>query len=362
MEHSEYSKLRVAQYLRENVELQAALGINCNALFELHHLGMGEHNLNYWFKASTSEQKYVLRVNVTPQPFHDDQVLYEYEALKAIEPSGCTPKALYLDNSSKALGKGTLVVEYCEGDELDFDHLRPGDLRCAAQLMANIHAVDIGDNCFVHRPEDPLRELFAECMQRFEFYVTSAFEDARVTKWVEAFIEATKPQLNTKRYDADCTHIVNTETLPSHFLIPEGSAIQAASASGDSGMFCVSPGTFVDWERPIIGEVAQDVSYFVSPTTTFWDSEYLFPANQIEGFIEDYWRAVNGRFEPGNFDERFRAFFMVTALRNITWCCRALVQFGSNPNLHRTKRAERKLPIYLSDDFMQLLATECFNL
>lgn len=348
------------RYVLGNVALKNAIGLENDVDIELQPLGMGEHNVNY--RLDASGRSFVLRINVAKQPFHDDQVAYEFSALKALEPSGRAPEPVYLDNSPDAPGAGALVIGFCDGDMLDFDRLRPGDLQCAAQIMADVHAVPIAPCCPLHRPADPLRELFDECVQRFEVYRSSAFEDARVTKWAHRFIEAAKPVLETKRLPGDCSHIVNTETLPSHFLIPAASALDAAANDKGAGPFCSNPGYFVDWERPIVGEVAQDVAYFVSPTTTFWDSEFLFPSNQVDAFVEDYWRAVDGRFERGNFDERFRAFRMMTALRSVTWCCRALIAYSEGSKEHTTEKTARKLPVYLSDDFMTLLAEECFGL
>ena len=168
-------------YLLDNVALRAALGVVGDSVLEPHPLGMGEHNLNYWLDVPLGE-RYVLRVNVAPQPFHDNQVAYEFAALTALVPSGCTPRPVYLDDAPSAPGKGALVISYCEGEQLDFDNLRPGDLQCAAQLMADVHAVPVADDCPLFRPTDPLRTLFEECLRRFELYRSSAFEDARITK------------------------------------------------------------------------------------------------------------------------------------------------------------------------------------
>lgn len=329
----------VGAYLRDNAALRAAVGVAPGEVLEACPLGSGEHNLNYQFEAGG--RKFVLRVNVAPQPFHENQVAYEFAALQALAPSGCTPLPVYLDDSPAALGKGVIVESFCEGRALDFDNLQPGDLDCAVRLMADVHAVPVAAGCPLHRPVDSLRGLFEECLARFEIYRASAFEDARITKWAERFIKAAERALAASRQPADGNRIVNTETLPSHFLIAEGG------------------GAFVDWERPIIGEVAQDVAYFVSPTTTFWDSDFLFPSSQVDALVEDYWRAVDGRFERGSFDDRFRAWRMMTALRSTTWCCRALVDY-SRPDAHKTQRTIEKLPIYLSDDFMNLVADECF--
>lgn len=345
-------------YVRSNAALRSAVGIGDNGQVTLSPLGMGEHNKNYLLEAGG--ERFVLRVNVVKQPFHDDQVAYEFAALEELSSSGCTPQPVYLDNSAEALGEGVLVESFCEGDMLDFDHLRPGDLRCAAQIMADLHAIPVGTQTKLHKPVDPLRELFDECVQRFELYRSSAYEDARITRWAQWFLDESEKALQAPCSREDFTHIVNTEPLPSHFLIPADAAREAAGNDEPSGAFCANPGSFVDWERPIVGEVAQDVAFFTTPTVTFWDSEFLFPSSQVEAFVDDYWRAVDGRFERGLFDERFAAWRKMTALRSVMWCCRALITYSGNVKAHTTEKTVRKLPVYLSDDFMQYIADECF--
>ena len=352
---------KAERYLERNGALREAIGADGEEKLVLQPLGAGEHNLNFLLDVPSSGQTYVLRINLVMQPFHDDQVAYEFGALEALESCGRTPKPVYLDNGPEALGNGVLVISYCEGDELDFDNLRPGDLLCAAQIMADVHAVSVEEGCTVFRPRDPLRALYDECVQRFKSYRASGFEDARITRWVESFMRAAESSLATRCRPEDCVHIINTETLPSHFLIPSQSAACAAGAADDGGRFCEKPGYFIDWERPIVGEVAQDVAYFVSPTTTFWDSEYLFPANDVEAFVDAYWRAVDGRFERGSFDERFRAFRMMTALRSATWFCKSLGAYVAGEG-HMTEKTARKFPAYLSDDFMEMLARDCFGM
>lgn len=350
-----------AAYLRTNIELRAALGIDENALLEPKPLGRGEHNNNYVFGDPSTGRKYVLRVNVLSQPFHENQVRYEYDALRSLEQSGRTPKALYVDDSKRLLDYGALVISFCEGEMLDFDSLRPGDLQCAAQLMADIHAVRVSDACPLHRPQDPLRELFDECLGRFEYYLSSGFEEQRITRWMQRYIDAARPALEVPCAREDTLHIINTETLASHFLILKASAQEATrNADKGTGRFCDSPGFFVDWERPIIGEPAQDLAFFVAPTTTYWDSEFMFPRQNIEAFLDDYWRAVDGRFATGAFEERFWAYLKVSVLRSAMWCCKALARYGAGGSGPTTQKTKSKLPIFLSDEFNERIFEECF--
>ncbi len=342
------------RYVDGNDALRCAIGASPEDSLRLSPLGEGEHNVNLKLDVvrthatdacakARRDASYVLRVNVLPQPFHADQVRYEYDALRCVAPSGCTPLPLFLDGSESAPGEGVLVEAFCPGPELDFDALAPDDLVRAAHIMAAYHAVPVPESCTLHRPADPLRELFQECCERFDLYRASAFEDARVTRWAERLCALTARAIDQAGEPDDAAHIVNTEPLASHFLLPRGS---------DSGWF-------VDWERPIVGEVAQDLAFFLAPTTTFWDSSYLFPRADISAFLDAYWDAVDGRFERGRSDERFSAWMKVSVLRAVAWCCKALIRYGGSDE-HQTDKTAKKLPIYLSDGFLEMLMDECF--
>ncbi len=342
-------------YLEGSPALKAALGLPEDRPIQVRAIGEGEHNRNYEFSAG--DERYVLRVNVASQPFHANQVRYEFQALEALIPSGCTPLPLYLDDTPRALGKGCLVISYCEGPQLDFDDLRPGDLACAAQLMADVHSVAVPQSCALFRPADPLRTLFEECLERFEVYRRSAYEEPRLTRWMRRFIAAAHESMDRCASQPAEVHIINTEPLPSHFLIPRQAAERAAES-----VPVAAPGGFVDWERPILGEVAQDLAFFSCPAVTFWDSDLLFPRDGVREFNELYWQAVDGRISRTGFDERFEAWSQMTALRSATWCCRALTVYHEGSDAHQTAKTARKLPIYNSDGFLEMLAKDCFGL
>ena len=62
-------------------------------------LAQGEYNRNYTFIHPITGKKLVLRINFGSQMHLKDQILYEYKALKLLENSGRTPKAIYADGS-----------------------------------------------------------------------------------------------------------------------------------------------------------------------------------------------------------------------------------------------------------------------
>ena len=142
---------------------------------------------------------------------------------------------------------------------------------------------------------------------------------------------------------AERSHVLNTEAVPSHFLI---------DAAGRASI--------VDWEKPVLGEVAQDVAYFLSPTTTIWDSDVVYDAEGRTQFLDAYWEAVGGRFLRGSFDARFPAYRMVNALVGITWSCNAWVEYRDPARPLRKEKTLRLLPTYLSEEFLDLVRRDCF--
>lgn len=359
--------LLASDYLARNHGLRSRLGIDQDVPLDIKPLGSGEHNLNYRFSAPGTRAEYVLRINIVPQPFHEDQIAYEAHALELLAPSGCVPRLLYADSSRELMGFGAMAIGFCDGKMLDFDDLASEDLACAAKIMANIHAVRVDDaaRSMLYCPHDPLQQMYAEAKGRFDDYLRSGFEDRRITKWCNRLFKAARKAMEAAPSPTGERAIINTETLPSHFLIAQGCNGEHSSHH---------PGYMIDWERPMIGEPAQDVAYFVSPTSTFWDSDFLFPADDVDGFLDLYMDVAGGRYELGNFHERFMAYRAMTVLRSTSWCCRALARYKgtcneldapsldsmNSPKAHRLSKTAEKLDTYLSDEFLELMLKECF--
>lgn len=145
--------------------------------------------------------------------------------------------------------------------------------------------------------------------------------------------------------ERDCRSVVNTEAVPSHFLIPEDG----------------SPGFMVDWEKPIIGEPAQDVAYFTVPTTTLWDTDFVFSPEARKTLVDQYWRAVDGRFPRRCFDERFAAYLAMNCLRGITWSAAAWVEYHDPARPLKNEKTRRLLERYLSLEFLSQTERDCFS-
>lgn len=79
------------RYLKSSTALREALSVPNAASLEAVPLGHGEHNANYWFAHPETGKKYVLRINHVSQLGLESQIVYEYNALRILEPSGRAP-------------------------------------------------------------------------------------------------------------------------------------------------------------------------------------------------------------------------------------------------------------------------------
>lgn len=323
-------------YAAHAKDLREALGLSPDAPLTAHPLAQGEHNSNFVLESPGNGARYVLRIVYDSQMGLEHQARYEYEALEVLQASGVTPRPLFVDESCSVIGKQLLVIDYCEGSWLDYANAH--DLKRSARLLADVHAVPTNAETPLVRPDDPLRAQYETCCGFLENYRRSGIADAGALKAVDGFARAAKRALDVPVHAADVSHILNTEAVASHFLMPEDPQTR---------------GTFLDWEKPVIGEVAQDVAYFLSPTTTIWDTDYIFTPAERERFVKTYWEKVDGRFSAGSFAERFDSYVKMNCLLGITWSANALVYYHDESRELLNEKTRAKLGTYLSSEFLE---------
>ena len=131
-----------------------------------------------WRRASTTSTTssgrmagaWVFRVNIGTQIQRDDQILYEYRALRLLENTGVTPRPFYVDDSREHLDYGVLLMEYLPGGKLDYRR----DLEAAARLFARVHSAPVpaDDNPLI-REDRPLTMTYEECARLLPVYLES---------------------------------------------------------------------------------------------------------------------------------------------------------------------------------------------
>ena len=305
----------------------APLGLPIGAQLEFSPLGQGEYNTNYSFRHPNG-QKLVLRINTGSQMHLDDQIGYEFSALKNLESSGRTPRAFFCDSTMNCL-----VMEYLPGRPLRYET----DLPAAAAVFADIHALPIPENCPLLEPENPLEAIMDECRQMVSLYYSWDRADPTVTH----LLETLEREISTKDLSA-----------------PQGIRKCMVNTEVNSGNFLINPGQksyLIDWEKPLISEPAQDLGHFLVPTTTFWKTDVILTPEEIQHFVSCYRKAVAGRFETESLMERLPLYFTVTCLRGVTWCAMAYREYSQPGRAIANADTYRKLQDYLRPDFLENL-------
>ena len=319
-------------------DYREALGLPEKQTESYELLAQGEYNINYAFTHPVTGKKLLLRVNCGSQMHLEHQIEYEAHALKLIEDSGRTPKVLYVDGSKKMLGHGVLVMEYLPGHAMDYTT----ELMLAATCLADIHSVRIPESEeILIRPQNPLKAILDECEEMFRVYVESPLGDEEKKVYIRELLNLGWKRESETQLESGYQCCINTELNSTNFLI-----------NGEGKL-----NYLIDWEKPLLGNPAQDLGHFLAPTTTFWKTDVILTAEEIEHFINAYIEAVGDRFETDMIREHTRAFIPITCLRGITWCAMAWVQYQQPDKLIFNESTFKKLNAYLDMNFLRNIRT-----
>lgn len=309
-----------------------ALAIPEDAVVEPLFLAQGENHKNYRFTHPVSGQELVLRVNYKSEMRLKNQIGYEYEALKMLEPTGHVPKVCYVDDRKDLFPRGILVMEFLQGRPLDYAR----DLKQAARALADIHSMPVPKEMKLIEIPTPIRGILQECEEMFGVYRRSPFANEHTIKRIEDLrwiAHERAEQLQPTAYDKVC---INTELNNHNFIVDE-----------QTGFVYV-----IDWEKPLLGDPAQDLGHMLTPTTSFWKTDVILSEQQVEQFAEDYVEAVGERIDLGNFRERLQTFLQVTCLRGVTWCAMAWDEYHKPEREIKNAYTYEKLKAYLDDTFL----------
>ncbi len=318
------------EYVRSE-RYREALGLpeKITETYEL--LAQGEYNRNYVFCHPASGQKMLLRVNFGSQMHLEDQIGYEYRALQLLSDSGRTPRPFYVDGRKDFLPYGVMVMEYLPGHAMNYET----ELFRGAGCLADIHSIKLPEDHSLLSPENPLQAILEECEKMFGVYVESDLADEEKKRKIRKLLDQ-----GWKKVDGlgEIPYFccINTELNSTNFFINE-----------DGRDY------LIDWEKPLYGDPAQDLGHYLAPTTTFWKTDVILEKEQMNRFIHEYIRRVDGRFDVTGLKERTGIYIPVTCLRGITWCAMAWVQYQNPDKEIFNLSTFRKLEAYLDDGFLK---------
>jgi aminoglycoside phosphotransferase (APT) family kinase protein len=280
-------------------------------------LAAGEYNENYL--VDSSGELTVFRINHGTQLGLDDQIGYEFEALRQVAASGVTPIPLELCRSHPMVPRGALLMSYLPGRAFDYRD----DLEGAAVCFARIHRVPYDAS---HGPlivqQDPVAAIVAESRDLLDRCVQHPLPEHG--RKIRAYLERINALAGTASFDNEPLCIVNTEVNSGNFVVDDGIV------------------RLVDWEKAVASYRYQDLGHFLVPTTTLWKSDFRFDAAGRRHVLELYHEAAEPAATLDEIDERTRVLERTILLRAFSWVYMAYAEYTrggralSNPDTFRT--------------------------
>lgn len=329
----------LSKYVNSNKFL-AFLQVSPEEAQQVHYsfLAQGEYNCNYDFIHPVTGKHLVLRINCGSQMHLNNQITYEYNALQLLQASGRTPAVYYVDDSKQVLPHGILVMNFLKGCALDYEK----DLDSAALCLADIHSLPIPKENSLIVAHNPLQAILKECREMFSVYETSPLSDPVIIKWINQLLQKGEERIVTETLNSPYLCCINTELNNTNFLVDEENGFTR----------------LIDWEKPLLGDPAQDLGHFLAPTTTFWKTDIILNKKQVTEFVESYICGVNQRYPTKDLLERVNVYLPITCLRGITWCSMAYIEYQNPDRKLRNESTWKKIREYLSHEFLTKIETE----
>lgn len=309
--------------------------LNINNSFVVNFLAQGEYNIN--FTIDDGSTKYVFRINTGSQIEVENQIKYEYDALKVLEVSEVTPKVYYIDDSKEIIPYGLLIMEFLEGTPLKYDT----DLLKAANIFSRIHSIDISGNRYSNFiiEENLFSDRIKEGERLLKEFFMSPIPSTGLKRFFNNYLDwCYKNKSKEKYFSENKFHVINNTEVNSHnFIIGEKAYL-------------------IDWEKPVISDPCQDLTQFLAPTTTLWRSNYILSKGEKQAFIKAY--AANINRPTMDIEERIRLYNPYLYLRALSWCAYAYVEYQKEDKIIKNNDTFKKIEMYLEENFLRSLLEE----
>lgn len=325
---------KVEHYLREQCwdDVPAMAGQN----FTVSPLAKGEYNLNYLLQSTQTQL--VFRVNMASQINRQDQIVYEYKALRLLQHSGVTPIPCFVDDSRRLIDRGISIMHYLPGGPLDYQL----DLAGAAKTLATVHQMEVADSdnhLIVER--EPLSLIYNECVGLLQTYLSSELADADMCRFLREVIAWAATAKEKEQYflEDPWLCIVNTEVNSGNFIVNRDKQTTH----------------LIDWEMPRWGDPSTDLCHFCSPLTTLWKTSFRFTPEATDFFLHTYTDNLSSAHLRNTLEDRMRLKFPFVLLRGISWSAMAWVAYQTEYNGIHNEDTRQKIEAYMNISFIRSL-------
>ena len=300
---------------------------------EVRFLAAGEYNENY-LVTNGNGHAFVFRINHGSQLGLDRQIEYEFNVLRAVAPSGVTPRPHFVDPDPPGLPGGVLMMDFLPGGPLDYQR----DLDKAAAVFARIHALSPADGLVVQK--NPVADIAEESLGLINRHPDHPIPHVRdrLLDYHQTVLDLF--ELTRDMFETEPLVMVNTEVNSGNFLISELGAY------------------LVDWEKAVVSQRYQDLGHFLVPTTTLWKTDVVLQPEEKRRFLALYkeeLETLTGQTAPSLSDLARKTDILerTILLRGLSWCFMAFYEYTQTDRAIRNEDTFAKIRQYLDN-------IECF--
>jgi predicted Ser/Thr protein kinase len=313
----------MAMTVAEKIRRYLAARLDIDEVRQVEFLAAGEYNENYLVHGRTG--RYVFRINHGSQLGLENQIEYEFSVLKAVEPSGVTPKAFFVDPGADGFARGVLLMQYIAGRALEY----ATDIQRAAEVFARIHGVAAADTLIEQsNPVEAIAQESYGLINRFPDHPLTR-EKTLLLRYHERILALAEEAGELFLNERPC--IVNTEVNSRNFVVQRRKAF------------------LVDWEKAVLSYRYQDLGHFVVPTTTLWKSNYVYSEEEKLFFIRSYHRSTNLDLSVEELFEKTKILERTILLRALSWCFMAYFEYTRQDRTLRNEDTFAKIRDYLKE-------------
>lgn len=269
------------------------LGVESCSPVEILAMTAGTYNLN--FHVAVRSKRFVFRVNVQQQSGLSDQVNYEFQVMKFLEPFDLSARVFLCDNTKSHFDYDILIEEYLEGPWVP---LTQAEMPAVAALLVRLHSLN---PCSLNLItwSDPLMDTIRLVEADLAEYKSKKSADAQVIALTERFLSIIAPRVQEKQ----------------GWFVPN--ALNHTDVAIDNFVKTTAGLKLIDWEKPRFDDYTYDVCCFLAEPAQLWCTPQPLSREGRETFLQEYIR-LSG-MEAERFLEKVRVREPLVALHWIYW-------------------------------------------
>ncbi|NNL75746.1 MAG: phosphotransferase, partial [Desulfobacterales bacterium] len=251
----------------------------------------------------------------------DNQIEYEFQALKFLEGYGIAPKAFLFDDTCRLFKFAVLVEEFLEGRHLTLEW---EDVFSVAELLAKLHELDPWGQPFITW-DNPLQNTYSFVRNDITSYAAKKSHCQTTLSLAQRLYDKMGPSVR------DCGPLFRPDSL------------NHTDLSLDNFIFSGKGLRLIDWEKPRVDDASYDLCCFLSAPAELWCSQRTLDADARTAFIEAYAR-LSGKNSKA-LKEKVRIREPLVSLHWILWGATKLCDLNERSTTPELVQAHREKTI-----------------